>query len=223
MLLSRWILSTVLLLFACSSDTGPTAPGPAQPPGTPQPPGPTVTPVVVALGDSLTEGPELLESEAWPALIQERIRAAALPHVVVNAGISDETTADGLARLDRELVPDTAVLIVALGANDGIRRLPISDVERNLATIIERARSRNIGVLLAGMEAVRNHGLDYSLQFHEIYPSLASRYDVPLMPFLLAGVFGRPELNLADGLHPNAAGMRVIAENLWPYLHPLLR
>lgn len=177
----------------------------------------------MALGDSLTEGPELRQSEAWPALLEERIRAAGLPHVVVNAGISDETTADGLARLDRELVPNTGVLIVALGANDGIRGLPVSEVERNLATIIERAQSRNIRVLLAGMEAIPNHGLSYSLQFHEIYPGLASRYNVPLMPFLLAGVFGRSELNLADGLHPNAAGMRVIAENLWPYLEPLLR
>ena len=219
--LSRWIVCTVLLLLACSSDRMPTAPAPAAP--GPTAPGPTETPVVVALGDSLTEGPELRESDAYPALLQERIRAAGLPHVVINAGISDETTADGLARLDRELVPNTRVLIVALGANDGIRRLPVSDVERNLATIIERAQGRSIRVLLAGMEAIPNHGLSYSLQFHEIYPRLASRYNVPLMPFLLAGVFGRPELNLADGLHPNAAGMRVIAENLWPYLEPLLR
>lgn len=210
-MLNRWIASTILLLLACSSENGPTAPDR------------TEVPVVVALGDSLTAGPGLRESEAYPALLQERIRAAGLPHVVVNAGVSGDTTADGLARLDAALVPNTAVLIVALGANDGLRGLPVADVERNLSTIIERARERNISVLLAGMETPPNHGLEYTLRFHQIYPSLANRHDIPLMPFLLSGVVGRPELNLPDGFHPNAAGMRVIAGNLWPYLESLLR
>ena len=210
-MLSRWIASTILLLLACSSENGPTAPDG------------TEAPVVVALGDSLTAGPGLHESEAYPALLQERIRAAGLPHIVVNAGVPGDTTADGLARLDAALVPNTAVLIVALGANDGLRGVPVADVERNLSTIIERARERNIRVLLAGMETPPNHGLEYTLRFHQIYPSVANRHDIRLMPFLLSGVVGRPELNLPDGFHPNAAGMRVIAGNLWPYLESLLR
>ena len=211
MLFSRWIAGTILLLLACSSDNGPTAPGASE------------APVVVALGDSLTAGPGLRQSEAYPALLQERIRAAGLAHMVVNAGVSGDTSADALARLDRALVPNTAVLIVALGANDGLDGVPVNEIERNLATIIDRARERNIRVLLAGMETPPNRGLEYTLRFHGIYPTLANRYDVPLMPFLLAGVVGRPDLNLADGFHPNAAGMRIIAENLWPYLEPLLR
>lgn len=211
MLFSRWIAFTILLLLGCSSDDSPTAPETI------------AAPVVVALGDSLTAGPGLRESETYPALLEARIRAAGLSHVVVNAGVSGDTSADALARLDGALVPDTTVLIVALGANDGLRGVPVNEVERNLATIIDRARELNIRVLLAGMEAPPNHGLEYTLRFHAIFPALASRYDVPLMPFLLSGVIGRPQLNLADGWHPNAAGMQVIAEHLWPYLEPLLR
>ena len=211
MLLSRWIVSTILLVLACSSGSAPTRPGTH------------AAPVVVALGDSLTAGPGLRESEAYPALLQERIRTAGLPHVVVNAGVSGDTTADALGRLDRALVPNTEVLIVALGANDGLRGVPVSEVERSLSTIIEIARERNISVLLAGMETPPDRGLEYTLQFHQVYPRLASRYNVPLMPFLLSGVIGRRELNLSDGFHPNAAGMRVIAENLWTHLAPLLR
>lgn len=212
MSLNRWAGATLALLLACSSNDGPIAPGSND-----------SAPVVVALGDSLTAGPGLRESEAWPALIQERIRTGGLPHRMVNAGVSGDTTADGLARLDRALVPGTAVLIVALGANDGIRGVPVAEVERNLATIIERVQARNIRVLLCGIEALPNRGWEYTLEFHQVFPRLAARYSVPLMPFLLAGVVGRAELNLADGWHPNAAGMRVMADNIWPHLEPLLR
>ena len=210
MWLHRWIAVVVLALVACGS-SGPTQPATAE------------TPVVVALGDSLTAGPGLRDEEAYPALLQQRIRAAGLPHEVVNAGVSGDTTADALARLDRVLVPRTAVLIVALGANDGLRGVAVADVTANLTAILERARARNLRVLLCGMETPPTRGLQYSNDFHNVYPALADRFDVPLMPFLLTGVVGRPELNLADGFHPNAAGMRIIAENLWPYLEPLLR
>lgn len=210
MWLNRWTVCVILVLVACDSN-GPT-----------QPSNPEERPVVVALGDSLTAGPGLRASETWPALIQERIRAAGFPHDVVNAGVSGDTTADGVARLDRALVPRTTVLMLALGANDGLRGEPLANVERNLATIIERAQARNIKVLLCGMETPPSHGWQYTLDFHDIYPRLAARYDLPLMPFLLAGVVGRPELTL-DGFHPNAAGMRIIAENLWPHLEEMLK
>ena len=209
-------LSAVVLsaAFACSSSQ-PTEPGSTETPGP--------APQVVALGDSLTAGPGIRESEAYPALLQERIRAAGLPHVVVNEGVSGDTTSDALARLDRALRPNMQVMIVALGANDGLRGVPVTTIERNLDTIITRAKSRDARVLLTGMETLPNRGWDYTLDFHSIYPALSRKHNVPLMPFLLSSVVGRVELNLEDGWHPNAAGHRAIAENMWPYLEPLLR
>ena len=208
-----WIVASAVLgatLVACSSSS-PVAPEPA-----------TASKVVV-LGDSLTAGFGLRTDEAMPARLQEHVRAAGLPHVVVNAGVSGDTTGDAVARLERALVPDTTVLVVALGANDGLRGVPIATVRRNLETIIRRAQERQLKVLLCGMETLPSHGWDYVMDFHRIYPDLAQQFNVPLMPFLLADVVGRVELNLEDGWHPNAAGARVMARNIWPYLEPLLR
>jgi acyl-CoA thioesterase-1 len=182
-----------------------------------------VTPVVVALGDSLTAGPGLRLAETWPALLQQRAAAARYPHRFVNAGLSGDTSSDAVRRLDAALVPETRVLIVALGANDGVRGMPIATLRRNLETIIERAQSRGVKVLLCGMETPPSRGWEYSIQFHRVFPELATRYSVPLMPFLLTGVVLDPDYNLEDGFHPNAAGHRRIAENMWPYLEPLLR
>ena len=198
--------------LACASSPSPTTPDRT-----------AAAPVIVALGDSLTAGPGLRREEAYPARLQERIRSAGLPHVVVNEGISGDTTAGALARLERALRPDTAILIVALGANDGLRGVPVEAVDRNLRAIVDRARERGVRVLLCGMETPPTKGWDYTLAFHRIYPGLAQAYGAPLMPFLLAGVVGRAELNLPDGWHPNAAGMDVIATNMWPYLEPMLR
>ncbi len=184
---------------------------------------PVVTPVIVALGDSLTAGPGLRAEEAYPALLQERIRHAGYPHRIVNAGVSGDTSADALRRLDGALVPDTDVLIIALGANDGLRGVPIATIRSNIGTIIERAQERDIRVLLCGMETPPTRGWQYTVDFHRLFPELAGRYNVPLMPFLLFGVAGDPDYNLGDRVHPNAAGMRVIAENMWPHLEPLLK
>jgi acyl-CoA thioesterase I len=178
---------------------------------------------IVALGDSLTAGPGLTSAQAWPSLLQERMRREGYPHRMVNAGISGDTTAGALRRLDAALTPDTGLLIVALGANDGLRGVPVEEVRRNLSAIIERAQARNIRVLLCGMQTLPTRGWDYTLAFQRIFPDLAQQYNVPLMPFLLAGVVGNPELNLGDGIHPNAAGMQRIADAMWPYLEPLLR
>jgi acyl-CoA thioesterase-1 len=186
-------------------------------------PGSTPPPVVVALGDSLTAGFGVRTTEAYPALLHERARAGGFPHLVVNAGRTGDTTSDGLSRLDAALHPDTKVLILALGANDGIIGVPVSTVRQNLRQIIQRVRARNIRVLLTGMIAPPTRGLDYAVQFGNIFPELAAEFELPLMPFLLNNVLGRPELNLADGIHPNAAGQRVIANEMWPYLEPLLR
>lgn len=208
------IALAMVLLAACgggSSGSSPTGPSPV------------TTPVVVVLGDSLTAGPGLRTEDAYPALLQERARAAGLPHRVVNAGVSGDTTADALRRLDAALQPDTRVLVVALGANDGIGGVATETVTQNLRQIIERARTRGIRVLLCGMESLPTHGVDYVVRFHNIFPDLAREFELPLMPFLLEGVFGRPEFNLFDGFHPNAAGMRGIASEMWPWLEPLLR
>ena len=184
---------------------------------------PAVTPIVVALGDSLTAGPGLRPEEAYPALLQDRIRSAGYPHRVVNAGVSGDTSADALRRLDAALVPDTSVLIVAIGANDGLRQVPVATIRRNLSEIIERAQGRNVKVLLCGMETPPVNGWQYTVDFHKIFPDVAATHNVPLMPFLLRGVAGDPEYNLGDRVHPNAAGMKVIANTMWPYLEPLLR
>jgi acyl-CoA thioesterase I len=178
---------------------------------------------IVALGDSLTAGPGLTPAQTWPSLLHERMRREGYPHRMVNAGVSGDTTAGALRRLDAALTPDTGLLIVALGANDGLRGVPVDEVRQNLAAIIERAQARGLRVLLCGMQSLPTHGWEYSLAFHRIFPELAAQYDVPLMPFLLAGVVGSPDLNLGDGVHPNAAGMQRMADAMWPYVEPLLR
>jgi acyl-CoA thioesterase-1 len=141
----------------------------------------------------------------------------------VNAGVSGDTTTDAVGRFERALVPDTRVLVVALGANDGLRGQSIDTMKANLRRIVERAKARNIQVLLCGMDTPPNNGWDYTIRFHNVFPDLAREFDLPLMPFLLTGVFGDDRLNLPDRFHPNAAGMRVIANEMWPYLEPLLK
>ena len=190
---------------------------------TPSPPAPSESPpLVVAFGDSLTSGPGLRPSETYPALLQQRITADGLPHRVINAGHAGDTTTEALGRLDAALAPGTRILIVALGINDGLRGAAVSIVEQNLGTIIERAKSRNIHVLLCAMEAPPIGGFGYSIEFHRAFTRLAERFQVPVVPFFLTGVAGRPDLNLEDRFHPNAAGHRVIAETIWRYLRPML-
>lgn len=210
----RALVTAACLVGACGGNSS-ISPSTANPPA--------VTPLVVALGDSLTAGPGLKAEEAYPALLQERIRSAGYPHRVVNAGVSGDTTTDALRRLDAALVPDTSVLIVAVGANDGLRNVPVATIRRNLSEIIERAQARNVKVLLCGMETPPVNGWQYTVDFHKIFPDTAAKHNVPLMPFLLLGVAGDPDYNLGDRVHPNAAGMRVIANTMWPYLEPLLR
>jgi acyl-CoA thioesterase-1 len=180
------------------------------------------TPIIVVLGDSLTSGPGLRRDETWPALLERRLRAEGYRYTVVNAGVSGDTSTEALQRLDSALAPDVRILIVALGINDGLQGVPVSTLKSNLTKIIERARQRGISVLLCGMETPPTMGFRYMIDFHNVYPALAQTYDLPLMPFLLLGVVGRPELNQPDGIHPNAAGARVIANNVWPYLQPML-
>jgi acyl-CoA thioesterase I len=183
---------------------------------------PIQRPRIVALGDSLTAGLGLLESEAYPALLQAKLEDDGYLVEVVNAGVSGDTSAGGLRRLDWALEGDVRILILALGANDSLRGLSIAQMRQNLSAIIERARERHIDVLLAGMEAPPNLGPDYTEAFRQAYRDLAREHQVVFVPFLLQGVAGLAEFNQRDGIHPNAAGARAIAEALWPVLQPMV-
>jgi acyl-CoA thioesterase I len=175
---------------------------------------------VVVLGDSLAVSPS--SDRSFPAQLNARAQAARVPASVANAGVSGDTSGDGLRRLDAALAGDPDVLVLELGANDGLQGVDVNAVERNLASIIERARARKIDVLLCGMETPPTHGFQYSVAFHGIFPRLAARYDIPLVPFLLAGVALNPDLNTRDGIHPNAEGASRIADTVWPYLAPMI-
>jgi acyl-CoA thioesterase-1 len=177
----------------------------------------------VALGDSLTAGLGLPPEAAYPALLQQRLDREGLTFEVVNAGVSGDTSAGGLSRLDWALEGDVRVLIVALGGNDALRGLPVDELRRNLSTIIERAKARKIAVLLAGMEAPPNFGQAYTVAFRQAYTDLAKQYNVALLPFLLEGVAGIQSLNQRDGIHPTADGARMLADNVWRTLKPMLQ
>jgi acyl-CoA thioesterase-1 len=219
----RALAPLALLLFAACSDR------PAAPPGDAAA-GATAGAVpavaafrVVAFGDSLTAGLGLDPREAYPALLEARLSAAGHRVEVVNAGVSGDTTAGGVRRVEWSLEGDVRVMIVALGANDGLRGLPVLEMRRNLAGIIERAQARRVTVILAGMEAPPNMGTSYTAAFRQVYQDLASQYRVALLPFLLAGVAGDPALNQPDGIHPNAAGARQVADLLWPLVESAVR
>jgi len=178
---------------------------------------------VVALGDSLTAGFGLDPGEAYPARLESRLRAAGFPVEVVNAGVSGDTTAGGLRRVDWAIDDRVRVMVVALGGNDGLRGLPVAEMRRNLAGIIERAQARHVTVILAGMEAPPNLGPEYTGAFRQVYRDLAAQYRVAFLPFLLSGIAGDPALNQQDGIHPNAAGARKVADLLWPYVETAVR
>ena len=180
-------------------------------------------PRIVALGDSLTSGRGIGSAQAFPAILQKRIDDEALEFSVVNAGVSGDTSARALHRLDGALEGDVRVLILALGANDGLRGVPVAQLKSNLSRMIEQAQRHGISVLLCGMEALPMYGWDYSVGFHNAYRELARQYKVTLVPFILMNVIGNPDLMQPDHAHPNAEGARAIAENIWPYLEPLLQ
>jgi acyl-CoA thioesterase-1 len=185
-------------------------------------PAETNVPRIVCLGDSLTAGLGLSPDQAYPAVLQGFVRDAGHPHQVVNAGVSGDTSAGGLRRLDWSLDERTRVLIVALGANDGLRGLPVPELRRNLHEIVRRAESRGVSVMLAGMEAPPNFGATYVRDFRDAYADLARTEEVTFVPFLLDGVAGVSRLNQSDGIHPTAEGQRLIADLIWRELEPLL-
>lgn len=179
-------------------------------------------PRIVFLGDSLTAGLGLDSAQSFPSLIGQRLAGAGLEFEIVNAGVSGDTSAGGLRRLDWSLEGDVKVLVVALGANDGLRGLSPVELKRNLSAVLDRAAARGITVILCGMEAPPNFGAEYTRQFRSVYTDLAQTYRVRFVPFLLQGVAGNASLNQGDGIHPNARGAQMVADLVWAELKPVL-
>ena len=205
----RMCVAFGLLSIGCTTPTLPSAAAP-------------VTPSRIAvLGDSLAVSPS--RDEAFPAVLRKRIETERRPWTISNHGVRGDTTAGGLRRMDDVLRERPSILILALGANDGLRGVEPGAITRNLSTIIERAKQADVRVLLCGMETPPLRGWAYTLAFHNVFPTLARNHDVPLVPFLLAGVALNREMNIDDMVHPNAAGARRIAETIWPFLEPMLR
>jgi acyl-CoA thioesterase-1 len=177
---------------------------------------------IVVLGDSLTAGYMLSEKDAFPAQLERKLRAAGVAVEIVNAGVSGDTTAAGLARLEWAVPEGTDAVILELGANDALRGLDPGKARRNLQSIISRLRSRNIDVLLAGMLAPGNLGEGYATAFNAIFPDLAKEHDLVLYPFFLQGVAMRQNLNLGDGIHPNAKGVAAIVDGILPKVEELI-
>jgi acyl-CoA thioesterase I len=178
---------------------------------------------IVAFGDSLTSGHRLQSKDAYPSVLQSKLKGAGLPFTVVNHGVSGDTTTRALARLDAALAEHPRILIVELGVNDGLRGVPVPQVKANLEKIITAAQAQRIEVVLCAMEALPLQGWQYTIAFHQMYEDLAANYGVTLVPFLMNGVLGNPDLISDDGVHPNAAGARYIAETIYEYLFPLAR
>ena len=180
--------------------------------------------VVLVAGTSITAGLGLAPDSAYPMLIQRKIDSAGLPFEVVNAGVSGETSSGLVDRLAWLLRARFSVLVVETGANDGLRGIPVSTLRSNLESALDRIKAKrpDATVALVQMEALPNLGAKYTSEFHSVYPSVASQKHVTLLPFLLSGVAGQRNLNQADGVHPNNAGERIVAENVWKALRPIL-
>jgi acyl-CoA thioesterase-1 len=177
---------------------------------------------LVALGDSLSAGYNLPQEAAFPVVLERALKAKGYKVEVANAGVSGDTTSGGLDRLDWSVPDGTDGVILELGANDMLRGLDPAGTRRNLESIVERLKSRNIPVMLAGMYASRNLGADYVQKFDSIYPDIAKKHDLVLYPFFLDGVVGEKSLNLPDGMHPTAKGVEIIVERILPSVETFL-
>lgn len=218
------VLLTALIALASACNRNAQAPSSSvAPSAAPDPPPKPTQGTLVFLGDSLTAGLGLAKEQAFPALIDARLRAEGRPWKVVNAGVSGDTTAGGAARLDWIYQQKVDVLFVCLGANDGLRGIPVGETERNLRIILDRARKEGTRVVLAGVQLPENYGTDYRTAFAGIFPRLAKAYRVPLLPFLLEGVAMNPGLNQPDGIHPTAEGAHIVADHVWAALDQTLR
>lgn len=181
--------------------------------------------VILFFGNSLTAAYGLDVEQGFPNQIQLKVDSLELDYTVINSGLSGETTAGGLNRLDWVLSQKVDVFVLELGANDGLRGIPLTETRKNLQAMIDMVRTKNreTTIVLAGMQIPPNLGVDYTTEFKHIYPELAEKNNVVLIPFLLEGVAGIPELNLEDGIHPTVEGQKIVAETVWQVLKPILK
>ncbi len=231
----RLALLIPLLLAACSDDAGAPLPSdrdsvavtaqtgsPAQPSRTLEP---GETRRILVVGNSIADGYGLTRAQSFPSLIQQKIDSAGLPFTIDNQGISGQTTAGGLNGLEWHLERPVDLLLLELGANDGLRGQPVANIRTNLTAIIERVRRSNpdAAVVLTGMQMPPSYGAQYTSAYRSVFPEVARDHDAALVPFLLEGVAGNPRLNQGDGVHPTAEGQRIVAQNVWRTLEPVLR
>jgi acyl-CoA thioesterase-1 len=216
------LLCVLGLAAGCSREPSTSAPVNSPEPRRDNPSAPS-KPRIVFLGDSLTAGLGLSADLSYPSLIGKKLKEQGYDFEIVNAVVSGDTSAGGSRRLDWSLEGDVRALVLALGANDGLRGLPTDEMKKNLRLVLDRAKSRNIPVVLAGMEAPPNNGPEYTRAFRQVYTDLAKEYDVRFVPFLLLGVAGDPSLNQGDGIHPNARGAEMVADLVLAELEPVLR
>lgn len=180
-------------------------------------------PKIVAFGDSLTAGFGLTETESYPYLLQQKLNADHYDYEVLNAGVSGDTSIGGLERIDWALGQDNVkILVLELGANDLLRRMPVAKMKQNLSKIIEKAQAKNVRVLFCGMLAPPNVGADYQREYVAVFPDLADKYKVEFLPFLLENIALDKNLNQADGIHPNASGEKIMTDNVYKALKPML-
>ncbi len=215
----RWLVAAAVWAVSCGSPQP--APLPAPVKTKPAPPADD-RPVIVAFGDSLTAGPGVEPDQNYPALLQRRLDAAGHRYRVVNLGVSGDTTGGGLARLDDALALKPRIAIVELGANDGLRGMPVETTRANLEQIVQGFEQAGVRVILAGMTLPPNYGAAYVGAFEKVFVDLARQYQTARIPFFLEGVAAVPALLLGDGLHPNAAGYQIVAGNVLQALEPLL-
>ncbi len=181
-------------------------------------------PTVLCFGNSLTAGYGLAKEESWPMLLQDKINTANLKYTVIQSGLSGETSAGGLSRIKWVMKNPVDIFILELGPNDGLRGLPLTQTEKNLQMIIDyvKLKNKDVRIVIAGMRVPPNMGPEYEEEFQRMFKNLALKNNAVLIPFLLEGVAGLKSMNLADGIHPNAEGQKIVAENVWKYLKPLL-
>jgi acyl-CoA thioesterase I len=222
---ANWIVAALLSLTLCAcSDKNKqqpplkaTAPEAALPDTPPDP-----RPVIVAFGDSLTAGLGVPPGKSYPDDLQRLLDAAGYHYHIVNLGVSGDTTTDGIQRLPDVLAAKPDIAILEFGGNDGLRGLPVSTSRANQITMIQTLQQAGIRILLAGMSLPRNYGVDYIQSFERVYADLARQFHLALIPFLLEGVGGHPDLTQSDGIHPTAQGCQIVAANVMNYLKPML-
>ncbi len=223
----RTICFLLLLLFlgwsGCQNSPAPADVARGAKVSSPLPSSPSQERIIVAFGDSLTAGLGVSAEETYPAVLARKIKNAGYPYRVINAGVSGETTAGGLRRVRSILENRPEIVILELGANDGLRGLSIDQTEKNLAAMIELLQKENVQVILTGMKLPPNYGKEYTEAFENLFPKLAGRYHLPLILFFLEGVAARSTLNQPDGIHPTAEGYQVIVDHLWPKIEALLK